>query len=276
MVNGAAFGFARDDLFRYSAKWWGYLVPPVEHPVLGGIAEHVWAAAGVRDGLLEQQVSLGWGLVALGLIAVLAWMRRDRQMSDVPILATVAVVALVCSLSPERAIGPFTFTRPSAVLYRVVPMFRAYARFGVVVQLMAALLAGIGAERLWRSGTRRARIACVALLTLAAAEYAVWPPALWRDALPTTAHRWVARQPDRVHVLDCAPLTSESESVQWLSGYRISLSAEGFDDCTEPNFPDKLSAAGYTHLLVRRDTSEGRRFASRGHSRGPEGGGTLR
>ncbi|MBA2260632.1 MAG: hypothetical protein H0W18_17225 [Acidobacteria bacterium] len=271
VVNRAAFAFPLDDLFRYSAKWWSYLVPPVAHPLLGGIAKHVWDRAGVDEGLLEQQVSLGWGLVALGLVAVFGWLVRDRHatsLATVPVLATVAFVALVCSLSPERTIGPFTFTRPSAFLYSVVPMFRSYARFGAVVQLMAALLAGIGAERLWRFGTRRARIACVTLLAIAAGEYAVWPPALWRDVLPTTAHRWVAERPNRVHVLDCAPLTLDSASIEWLTGYRISLRRGWFDDCTEPNFRDKLSAAGYTHLLVRRDTAEGRWFASQ---RTPEG-----
>ena len=82
-------------------------------------------------------------------------------------------------------------------------MFRAYARFGVVVQLMAALLAGIGVDYLRRAGTRRAQIACLALVALAAGEYAVSPSALWRDVLPTAAHRWVARQPGR-----CAPSTA--------------------------------------------------------------------
>jgi hypothetical protein len=266
VVNRAAFGFARDDLFRYSAKWWSYLVPPVEHPLLGGIAQDVWTGAGVREGLLEQQVAIGWAILALGGVAVFRWLARDRQpasLAVVPMLVVIAFAALVCSLSPEWQIGHFRFVRPSAVLYGVVPMFRSYARFGVVVQLMAALLAGIGAERLWRSGTRGARIACVSLLALAAGEYAVWPPALWRDVLPTRAHRWAARQSGPVHVLDCTPLTPESESVQWLTGSRISLRPGWFDDCMQPNLSDKLSAAGYTHLLVQRHTSEGRWFVSR-------------
>ena len=29
VANPAAFAFPRADLFRYSAKWWSYLVPPV-------------------------------------------------------------------------------------------------------------------------------------------------------------------------------------------------------------------------------------------------------
>ena len=55
---------------------------------------------------------------------------------------------------------------------------------------MLVLLASIGAESLWRSGRRSARIGCGMLGALAATEALVAPSALWRDVLPTTAHRW--------------------------------------------------------------------------------------
>ena len=263
VVNRAAFAFARADLFRYSAKWWSYLVPPVAHPLLGATAHRIWNVVDVRDGLLEQQVSLGWGIVALALIAVFRWLVRrsdvwqPASLARVPVLVIVAVAALVCSLSPERTIGRYTFVRPSAFLYHVVPMFRSYARFGVVVQLMAALLAGIGVDYLRRAGTRRAQILCLTLVALAAGEYAVSPPALWRDVLPTTAHRWVVRQPGRVRALDCTPLDQESESVQWLTGYRVTLLGGPIGDCSDAHLSEKLAAYGYTHLLVRRDSAGG-------------------
>ena len=270
LVNPAAFAYPRADLFRYSAKWWSYLMPPVEHPLLGATARRVWNAVGVREGLLEQQVGLGWGIVALGLIAVSRWLVPGSPSSHVcrlpsrgrvPILVIVALAALVCSLSPERAIGAFTFVRPSALLYDIVPMFRSYARFGVVVQLMAALLAGIGVDYLRRAGTRRAQIACLALVALATGEYAVAPSALWRDVLPTTAHRWVMQQPGRVRALECTSFNQESESVLWLTGYRVMLLGGSTSDCREPNLSQKLAATGYTHLLVRRDTGDGSWFA---------------
>ena len=244
VVNGAAFASTRNDLFRYSAKWWSYLVPPVEHPLLGETVRRVWNAAGVREGLVEQQVSLGWGIVALGLIAVSLWLVRRNPRSDVrqppslarvPVLVIVAVVALMCSLSPEWTIGTFTFVRPSALLHDIVPMFRSYARFGVVVQLMAALLAGIGVDYLRRAGGRRAHIVGLALVTFAVFEYAVAPSALWRDVLPTAAHRWVVQQPERMRVIDCMPLNQESESVQWLTGHRVALLGGATSDCMEPN-----------------------------------------
>ena len=227
-------------------------------------------------------MSLGWGIVALGLIAVFCgWLgsrghahgsdlRREhrRSLARVPVLVIVAVAALVCSLSPERTIGAFTFVRPSALLYDVVPMFRSYARFGVVVQLMAALLAGIGVDYLRRAGTRRAQIVCLALVALAAGEYAVWPSALWRDVLPTTAHRWVVRQP-----VPAGPrlraARSGVASVQWLTGHRVaSLALDERLHGAEP--VPEARGDGYTHLLVRRDTADdgspivrARRIASR-------------
>lgn len=264
VADSAAFAFPRADLFRYSAKWWSYLVPPVAQPFLGDLARHVWSAAGVRAGMLEQQVSLGWGVIALGLVAAGRWLRRDRQPAAlvlVPVLVVVAVAALACSLSPERRIGPFTVLRPSALLYGILPMFRAYARFGVIVQLMAALLAGLGVQLLSGAGTRRGRIACASLLLLAAGEYAVWPPSLWRDVLPTAAHRWVAQQPDGVRVLDCTKPAPVEAPVPWLTGRQLSLLGGRFEDCAEPNLPDKLAAEGFTHLLVRRENLAGRWFA---------------
>lgn len=260
LISPSAFAFPRADLFTYSAKWWSYLVPPLDHPLLGATAQRFWTAAGVREGLLEQQVSLGWGIIALGLIAVACRLRRQHgaaSLAMVPVAAAVAGVALVCSVSPERTVWGITFVRPSALLYELAPMFRSYARFGVAVQLMAALLAGIAVEHLLRSGRLGARVAAIALVALAVAEYAVAPSRMWRDVLPTTAHRWMMQQPGTGRALDCTAPTPESVSVRWLSADRIGLLGGSFADCDEPNLAGKLSAGGYSHLLVRRRTASG-------------------
>jgi hypothetical protein len=292
VANRAAFAFPRVDLFRYSAHWWSYLVPPVGQPLIGESARRFWTTAGVREGLLEQQVSLGWAIVALAVIAVVYWLAEVRLVGGlptggglptearsakkterrwVPVLVIIALAALLCSLSPEWSVGGFTVLRPSAFLYDLVPMFRSYARFGVVVQLMAALLAAIGIDYLRRSGSRPGRITAAALVVIAAGEYAVSPFGLWRDTLPTKAHRWVARQPGQVRALDCAALTQETASVQWLTNDRITLLAGATDDCMEPNLPHKLAATGFTHVIVRRGTPESQVF----HDHAPPAGFSL-
>jgi hypothetical protein len=269
VANPDAFAVPRRELLVYSAKWWSYLVPPAAHPIVGTAVQRMWATAGVRSGLLEQQVYLGWGIIVLATVAIGSWVGRirSRQSSSgvrVPVLAAVGITALLCSLPPALAIGGQIVAAPSALIYAVLPMFRGYARFGVVVQLMAALLAGIGIDFLRRAGSTRATFACAALVALIAVEYAVAPPALWRDVLPTAAHRWVAQQPPGTQALDCVERSSQSESIQWLTGYRVLVPARPIHDCTAPHFSDTLAAGGYTHVIVRRDTTEGRWFARSG------------
>lgn len=250
VARPATFGYPAADVLAYSARWWSYLVPPLAHPLAGGISASIFADAGIREGRLEQQLTLGWGFLALAAAAVVGWFRNPRAASVriVPVLAAVAALAFVCSLAGG----------PSSILHQALPMFRSYARFGVVVQLMTVLLAAIGAQRLWTSDRVPFRVACAVLVGIGAAEYVASPLSLSRDVLPTSAHRWVVAQPGAVRALDCAPLTVESGSVDWLSQQRISMRSAAFDDCTAPDLAGRLAAGGYTHAIVRQRTLDAR------------------
>lgn len=252
----AGLAYQRTDLFRYGAQWWGYLMPPVEHPLFGPTARRIWEAAGVSDGLLEQQVTVGSGIVALAIVGATGWWRRDpsRSAAHLPMLAIVGVAAFAFSLSPERGDG--LSIRPAAWLYEVAPMFRSYARFGIVVQLAAVLIAGIGIDRLLRAGTGRSRIACLGLIVLIVGEYAVRPSAMSRDVLPTAAHRWVVTHAPAARVLDCAALTMESESVEWLTRGRVTLAGGAIESCAEAQLPELLAANGFTHVIDRQPFDE--------------------
>ena len=98
-------------------------------------------------------------------------------------------------------------------------------------------------------------------MAIGAGEYAVSPRAQWRDVLPTTAHRWVTRQPGRVRVLDCTPLDQESESVQWLSGYRVALLGGPQSAAGLPEY-DRLDLKAIDEKIRREQKSRegGRRF----------------
>jgi len=254
-ADRSTFAFPRIDLMHYSARWWSYLTPPVQHPLLGATARRVWSGAGITDGLLEQQITIGWGIITLGVVALYQWRRRIGtrvSMRYAPVLLLVGAAAFVCSLAPDWI----------SALYAIAPMFRAYARFAVVVQLMAVLLAGLAVDYIWRTGGRSSKVACAALLLLAGFEYMVAPTRLWRDVLPTSAHRWLMQQPGRVRALDCIALTRNSQSIEWLTGDRVTLLSRATGGCTEPHFPRKLVVLGYTHLLIRRDTPEADWFAN--------------
>jgi hypothetical protein len=251
------FAFSRANLLQFSAQWWSYLVPPVVHPVLGAWSRRVWEAHGIGPGLLEQQVYLGAGVVALGAAALWTGVRaRGRRLSSVaPFLAVIAAAAWLCSLSPEGRIPGTSIGRPSAGLYLVAPMFRVYARFGVVVQLLAAIIAAIGMTALWQRRTRAARAAAVVLLLVTVFEYAPLPGP-WRDVLPTSAHRWLAERRIAPRVFDCTEWVPAETSTAWLGGYPVGYLQPALPGCGEPDLAAQLRALGFTHVIVRAERPE--------------------
>jgi hypothetical protein len=274
LLTPGSLAFERGDLFAWSARWWSYLIPPAEHPIWGTTVREFWARRDVGASLVEhQQVSLSWSLLVLATVPLWLWLRGNRAtliVRTAPVLVCVAAAAVLCSLSPERTLGSFTFVRPSALLYAWAPMFRAYARFGVVVGLMTAILAGAGATWLWDRPERAARRAAALLLGMALLEYAPAPPWRSRDVLPTRAHRWLAAQSGTLRVLDCVSSSRWSDVLAApFVGHAITLlGAPSFDDCGEPHLADKLAALGYTHVVVRRNSTIGRALAK---SAVPEG-----
>jgi hypothetical protein len=189
-------------------------------------------------------------LAAVAIAGVL--LRRERARPHLSWVGGLAALALVCSL-PGGGL----------LVHALAPMFRAYARFGVVVQLAVALLAGAGMARLQRGASPGRRAVAAMLLAGAVIEYA--PPALsfWRDVLPTSAHRWLAEQPGPVRALDCVPPSLAEQSVPILFGRPLSFAQPPLD-CAEPDPARKLAWRGFTHLLVRRDTPAGRWLDGKG------------
>ncbi|MDX1382500.1 MAG: hypothetical protein R3190_02595 [Thermoanaerobaculia bacterium] len=255
------------DLFLYGARWWSYLVPPLEHPVLGDIAAATWAQEAISDGVIEQQLSLGLAVVVLAVVPIVAWLRGERgtvSQRAVPALAAIGAVAFVSSLTPATRDGDL-LPLPGALLYGLVPLFRAYARFGAFAQLMLVLLAAIGLAWLWRRPRPPARAAAVALLALVVFENPPYPPARFHDVLPTRAHRWIEEQPGEQTVLECVNTRDTGEfMVRRLMSDSLLRPGRLLDDCGEPGLASKLAAHGVTHVIVRSGTPVADRFASDG------------
>lgn len=266
------------DILRHGAWWWAYFVPPVDHAVTGPIAARLWERTAIGSGLLEQQLSISWALLVLAACAVWQWARdrvsRVRTATPgsvngaVPVLVCVAAWALWCSLAPGGD-GPSAV--PAAWLHPLLPMFRAYARLGIVVHLMIALLAGIAVTQ-WlaqrqplpaatypRERLRRAaRQLWPVLVMCVAFEYAPLP---WRsrDVLPTQAHRWLAEQPGRMRVLDCVRPDVANALIPWLMHRDVAFLSTAVPACDELEIAPTLAALGYTHVIARGDTREARR-----------------
>lgn len=248
-VARTSFGVSAAEVSTYSARPIAYLMPPASHPWLGAAVTQFWHGAGVTAALLEQQVSLGWGILVLAAVATGTWLRRSSlnavgaPLRVVPALLAIGAAAAILSASPALITG--------SGLHALAPMFRSYARFGVVTHLMAVLLAGIGLSVLWQRGRLAARVLGVAAVGLVAAEYIVSPMAAYREVWPTAAHRWVHDHPTGLRVLDCVPYSPRTAADIWLTDGRLQLLGGSFSDCAEPHLAGKLAALGFTHLLVR-------------------------
>ena len=220
--NPEALAFPLSDLDRYGARWWAYFVPPVDNALLGRIAAGVWRREHIGPGLLEQQISLGWGV--LGLTGVLLWTVVTRACDPASrrtaaVLAAIGLWATLLSLAPASS-GILSL---SALLHQGLPMFRSYARFGIVTSLMVAIAAGMAVEYLWRRPEevvvdRRPlvrRASAVVLLGLTIIEFSPLP---WRarDVLPTQGHRWLAGLGTTALALDCRGPSLEDSGVPWL------------------------------------------------------------
>ncbi len=257
-----ALAFPLSDLDLHGARWWAYFVPPVDNALLGRIAAAVWRREHIGPGLLEQQISLGWGV--LGLTGVVLWVVVTRACDlasrrTAAVLAAIGLWATLLSLAPASSGG----LNLAALLHQGLPMFRSYARFGIVTNLMVAIATGMAVEYLWRRPVtvvdRRPLIRkawAVALLGLTIIEFSPLP---WRsrDVLPTQGHRWLTGLGTTVVALDCRAQSLEDSGVTWLMRNRLVFSTPPFDGCGDPGLSEKLAELDYTHVLVRAGESVG-------------------
>lgn len=196
-----------EDLSVYSARPWEYFIPFIENPIFGRYTKPLLEARLHRSNVIEQTIFLGFIPLALTSYALWDWFKKRRKpragkdggSSVVPLLAWIAFVAFVFSMPPVISrFGP-KILMPSRFMYMVLPMFRVYARFGVVVLLMVAALAGIGLARILESmaGRRIYSYLSVALIVLLiGVEFTNVPPFYVTDVGQTPpVYRWLAEQP---------------------------------------------------------------------------------
>lgn len=250
--DGSRVGYGLEDIGFYRARWWTYLTPAVDNPLLAPISAPIFDRSDVTLQLTESQLYLGWALLCLAgvaLVASIASWRADPRRRWVPAALAVGVVAALISLGPTAGACLPSTLAPACLIYGVAPVFGVYARFGVITQLMVALAAGLGASVLAHRSSKWRGVA-VGLLALATVEYWPWP-ARAHDVLPTSAHRWLASAPDGGRTLDCYPAAPDT-ALPWLMQRDITFLSEAIEDCTDPELGSTLAGMKVSQVLVRR------------------------
>jgi len=138
-------------LFSQSARILSYLLPSVSHPIFGSFTKSMLGSIFYGRGTIEQTLYLGWVGILLSFLAYRIYKRR-RGLKDarnehgfvIGFFIFFLIVCFLFSMPPYFNLGIFKIYFPSFFMYKILPMFRAYARFGVGVLLSVSILAGLG------------------------------------------------------------------------------------------------------------------------------------
>jgi hypothetical protein len=182
------------DLQIYTARWWEYLLPWHANPLLPQSVRQFEIAHLHGSNFVEQSLSVGYTVTLLGVLG-LAFSRRWFAIAlAVAVALTGFIMAQPPFLNPR---GAMSLHAPSYYLNALLPFFRVYSRFGLLVLLGAALLAGLGLGLLQRRfSTGRLRALTFLPFLLLALEFNNVPPSHVTVMFPAPAeYVWLAAQP---------------------------------------------------------------------------------
>jgi len=138
------------------------------------------------------------------------WSTRTQKGVSFFLFATI--VALLFSHAPYTDIGNFRIFFPSYFMYKLLPMVRVYARFGILVMLCLSVLAGVGLKSLLERKTpKRKRILLALIILVVFIEFMPHLPASTFDAtvLPLE-YKWLSQQEGDFIIVEY-PLEAEQE-----------------------------------------------------------------
>jgi hypothetical protein len=198
----AKVGRIRDfrELNIYSSRPWEFLIPSIDHPVLGRLFYDFVRTHLHGSNVPEQTLYLGMvpvGLLLAGIVHVVRRKLDAGYRSYFLFFAFGALWVYFLSLPPLISLGGVNVPTMSFFAYKVAPMFRVYARFGILVNLFVACAAAVVLAHLYQRMKRARYYAMLAiLLPLLMFEYWSVPPgyALAVDQ-PPKVYRWLAEQP---------------------------------------------------------------------------------
>ena len=209
------------DLNWFSARPWFYVLPSTKHPFLGNFSQKIldWIATKPPYFLTqpfaekEHNLYLTWTALILSSVAVFRLLRSEPRSDTRRWVWTfffLAIVMAIFSAPPYATISLHKIYFPSHFLYKFFPMFRSYARFGVLVLLCVAVLGGIGLGYLLRrikdSWLRYTLVVALSIVVL----FEVWLPPFNVDLTPPKAYLWLKDQPGDFIVLEFPPRTDHS------------------------------------------------------------------
>lgn len=182
-----------EDLFSQSAKALSYFLPAPYHPVFGRFTERLMGTILYGVSCTEHVLYLGWVPLIFAFVAF-----KRPLIKKTGFFLFLFFVSWLFSQPPWWNIGDFKIFMPSFAMYKILPMFRAYSRFGVLVVLAVSVLAGFGLKIFYEKfKSFRVRFAAVCIFSsLVLFEFWNYPPYKVIDLSRVPAvYYWLKAQP---------------------------------------------------------------------------------
>jgi hypothetical protein len=183
----------------YSTRPWDYLLPSIDHPMLGRFIENFIRKHLHGSNTGEQTLYLGavpLSLFFVGLILAIKHKFSPRHRGYFLFYAAAAFWMCFISLPPYIPLGRFRIPLVSYFAYRIAPMFRVYSRFGILVNFFVACGAATTLAHLSGVMTRKRYLVMLAVLfPILIFEYWGVPPDSLSVSNPPEVYQWLAGIP---------------------------------------------------------------------------------
>lgn len=268
-----------NDLFVQSAKPFSYLLPASSHPIFGKFTEQFIGTWIYGVSFTEHTLYIGWTVIILAFIAFKRFWRnrkkKDRKISDrdyyfLGFFIWLAIISWLFSQAPWWEYSKLRIYMPSFLMYKILPMFRAYCRFGIVVMLAMAVLASLGLKYvLERFKSRIAKLLMISLFSgLVLFEFFNYPPYKVIDISKVPqVYYWLKDQPKDT-VIAQYPLDDKSPNELYrfyqtihrkpminytLFGTKANDFAKQIIDISKPKTASLLKSIGVKYVFINRD-----------------------
>ncbi|PIP21793.1 MAG: hypothetical protein COX39_01120 [Candidatus Nealsonbacteria bacterium CG23_combo_of_CG06-09_8_20_14_all_40_13] len=216
-----------EELSVYSARTYNFLLPPSNNPIFGKYTKKIYEQDIAQPGsnVTEQTLYLGWTPIILALLGLFLYFKnkkfRQERFSFLIIFSILlALAGFYFSFAPTISIFGLKIRTPAAWLFNFMPFIRVYARFGLLVVISVATLAGLGLSLILKSvGNAKLKyflfFIFYFLILLEFANFSPWPVVdVSQKAMPAV-YQWLKEQRGNDWAVAEYPLLSTEEDLSY-------------------------------------------------------------
>lgn len=263
------------ELVAYSSRPWDFFIPSIDHPILGRYFYEFVRSHLHGSNVFEQTLYLGMVPLVFLLTGVVLAIRNKfviRQRMYFLFFTFGALLMYFLSLPPHINVGAIQVPTLSFFAHKIAPMFRVYARFGILVNFFVACAVAVTLAHLYQSMKRSHYFAMLmVLLPLLVFEYWSIPFNYGLSvARPPEVYRWLAQQPGDFIVAEYPMMNSDEAAFltylfwQRIHKKRLANGAsrgggkawdffEKVKYLDNPNTAEQLQSAGIKYVVVHGD-----------------------